>query len=891
MGLTLSGCASEPCIDDGFFQSSNEDCAKLLRSSCSDKERNGNETDIDCGGSCRGCPEGKRCEKNSDCESDSCVNDTCVGQGKEGSKPVSCVDGLKNGEESDVDCGQACPVGCENGQGCKTDADCESNSCDPATNLCRALTCSDENKNNRETDIDCGGRTCLGCQTGRDCIVHFDCLSLSCTTSKCDGSSCSDGLPNGKETDIDCGGGECEGCPNRAGCELDRDCLSQHCVQERCVAEECLDQAKNGSETDVDCGGPSCAPCPNTKACQEERDCISRRCVNQVCEPASCTDQTKNGAESDIDCGRSCPEQCELGQTCLTNADCKSEACVQGQCAETACTDGTKNGSESDVDCGGSCGATCESGESCTQDKDCRSKKCQVNGTCAASTCEDKRKNGFETGVDCGGLYCPGCPDGDSCIAHRDCLSKLCLDGTCRRPPGCANKLKDGDETDVDCGGICGATCEIGETCKGNQDCASGTCKAGVCEGLIYEDKDRDGFGDPGTGKTSSTLPDGWVVVAGDCDDQDKDTYPGAAKIDSPTDCTKDSDHDGRGDFDAKDGVTKGTDCYDSDPKLWACLQAVVPGACTEVSANDSDALNVTASLGTGSYTYQWSPIQFLTGADTASPVINGLDRPMEYTVTVQDGVRSVERKILALPSSPLALNAGSCQSFGKLLEGGDTMPSLEYRDQGTKVCERVNGDLSLHLCGIALYEDVKLQGEISVETPAQSDDDHIGFVWGAQDSANFYVIVWKRVAQTIQGLECEGSTTQVPQGIMVKKIHDSTNANDPKGFAAISGKDLFCEHDTDRSTLLLGPSDTMNQSLDAAWQTDRVYSVSINYTQAGSEVLVTEPGANPGDAPVEVSSFEVVDPDAPWVKGGFGSLTFSQPGACAQNFQASCLP
>lgn len=889
VAAVFTGCASEPCIDDGFFQSSNDECVKLLRSSCSDQQRNGNESDVDCGGSCQGCPNGKRCENNSDCASDACVDQTCVENG--GGTSVSCVDGLKNGQESDIDCGQACEVGCENGQGCVVDADCESNRCDETSKTCVALSCSDQNKNNRETDIDCGGRTCPGCHTGRDCIVHFDCVSLSCSTATCDEATCSDGLPNGQETDVDCGGETCKACPNRASCKLDRDCLSEHCVKERCVAPACVDQNKSEGETDVDCGGPECTPCPDSKACVEDQDCVSNHCVNQLCQAPSCSDQTKNGAESDIDCGRSCPDQCERDKTCLTNADCKSDACEKGRCADKNCTDGLKNGSETDLDCGGSCGATCEAGETCIVNMDCRSGDCQVNGTCAASSCEDNQKNGFETGLDCGGLYCPGCPDGETCIAHRDCLSNLCLDQTCVRPPGCDNKIQDGNETDVDCGGACGATCEIGESCQGNQDCVSATCKAGVCEGLIYRDADGDGFGDSATSKTSSTLPDGWVVVPGDCDDTAKDTFPGAAKIDSLTDCMKDSDNDGRGDLDGKDGVDKGTDCYDSDPKFWACLEAVVPGACREVTANDSDALRVTASLGTGTYSYQWSPNQFLTGADTASPVIDGLDRPMEYTVTVQDGVRSVEKTILALPASPLKLDAGACQAFNKLLANGTSLPDLEYRDGGAKVCERVNGELSLHMCGVALYENVQLQGQLTVEASAQSDDDYVGFVWGAQDASNFYVIVWKRVAQTIQGLECDGPSTEVPSGLMVKKIHDSTQSGDPKGFSELTGKDLFCEHDTDRSKLLLGPSDTMNQSLDVPWDVGKVYSVSVKYTESGSEVQVTEPGANPGDTPIEVSSFDVVDPNAPWTKGGFGSLTFSQPGACAQNFQASCLP
>lgn len=887
-GAFVSSCASEPCVDDGFFQSSNEDCAKLLRSSCVDKLRNGDESDVDCGGSCKGCQVGQHCEKNADCESDSCVNNACV-ETKQ-STAGSCQDGVKNGEEADVDCGGVCPTACEDGKSCEKDADCESGGCDPQSKTCLARSCSDKAKNNQETDVDCGGRTCPGCEVGRNCGVHFDCKSLSCNASQCQGSSCSDGLPNANETDIDCGGGDCNACPNRASCKLDRDCLSEHCVQERCVAASCNDQKKSPGETDVDCGGPDCAPCPASKSCEQANDCVSQKCENKSCVASSCEDNIKNGAESDLDCGRACPKQCELGQECVTNTDCKTGACDQGQCVDATCGDGKKNGTESDQDCGGNCGATCESGQSCAKDKDCRSGACLSNGSCAPSKCDDGRKNGFETGLDCGGLLCPGCPDGASCIANRDCLSNLCLGGSCVRPEGCENEKKDGDETDVDCGGSCGATCQLGQSCQGNQDCVSQTCNQGVCQGIIYRDQDLDGFGDPSTGKASATIPDGWVTKTGDCDDQDKKTYPGAASVDSSTACMTDSDGDGRGDIDPKAGVTKGTDCYDAKPEFWACLEATVPAACRNASANDSDALSVTASLGTGSYTYQWSPSTFLTGADTASPTVTGLDRPTEYTVTVGDGVRNVERSIMVLPSAPLKLNAGDCQYYQKLLQNGRTMPDLAYTNQGTKVCELGNGELALHMCGIAKYANAQLKGELLVETRAQNDDDYVGFVWGAQDASNFYVIVWKKASQTIQGLECEGGDTTVPQGIMVKKIHDSTKAGDPKGFAAMTGRDLFCEHDTDRSKLLLGPSDTMNQTLDVGWDLDTTYSVTIKHTPGGSQVKVTKPGANPGQEE-EVSSFTVVDTAAPFVKGGFGSLSFSQPGACAQNFQASCLP
>ena len=46
---------------------------------CSDGVKNGNETDTDCGGSCKGCATGKVCAKPADCATGACSGSVCVG--------------------------------------------------------------------------------------------------------------------------------------------------------------------------------------------------------------------------------------------------------------------------------------------------------------------------------------------------------------------------------------------------------------------------------------------------------------------------------------------------------------------------------------------------------------------------------------------------------------------------------------------------------------------------------------------------------------------------------------------------------------------------------------------------------------------------------------------
>ncbi|MBI2629773.1 right-handed parallel beta-helix repeat-containing protein [Candidatus Pacearchaeota archaeon] len=77
-----------------------------VETSCSNELMDGRESDIDCGGSCKKCNEGKKCETNIDCENNYCnENKLCL-------KP-SCSDGKMNGYEEGVDCGWVCDNLCD----------------------------------------------------------------------------------------------------------------------------------------------------------------------------------------------------------------------------------------------------------------------------------------------------------------------------------------------------------------------------------------------------------------------------------------------------------------------------------------------------------------------------------------------------------------------------------------------------------------------------------------------------------------------------------------------------------------------------------------------------------------------------------------------------------
>lgn len=97
----------------------------------------------------------------------------------------ACTDGQKNGMESDVDCGGTCDK-CSVGQACAAGADCVSGFCNASTLRCVATSCEDGTQNNAESDVDCGGTLCAACVGGKACGGDLDCASgLACVGSVC----------------------------------------------------------------------------------------------------------------------------------------------------------------------------------------------------------------------------------------------------------------------------------------------------------------------------------------------------------------------------------------------------------------------------------------------------------------------------------------------------------------------------------------------------------------------------------------------------------------------------------------------------------------------------------------------------------------------------------
>ncbi|MBX3262031.1 MAG: hypothetical protein KF782_20270 [Labilithrix sp.] len=140
---------------------------------------------------------------------------------------------------SETEAGPPNPDGKDQGEECTDDAECKSLTC--MDGKCTAFVPggnpTDGIKNGDETDVDCGGEAAPKCADGKSCKIARDCESASCVGGTCKAPSPTDGIKNGDETDVDCGGAKAPKCGVDKGCKADDDCQSEACsYAKKCVA-------------------------------------------------------------------------------------------------------------------------------------------------------------------------------------------------------------------------------------------------------------------------------------------------------------------------------------------------------------------------------------------------------------------------------------------------------------------------------------------------------------------------------------------------------------------------------------------------------------------------------------------------------------------------------
>lgn len=157
-------------------------------------------------------------------DSNDCTDDTCVGG-------IPTFTAKATGAGCAMGGGKKCTAASTCVE-CIVGADCASLVCDAMTSTCAPAGCGDAVKNGTETDLNCGGAMCPPCATGKVCAASSDCIGGLCSGMIC-APTCSDGLKNGSETDIDCGG-SCGKCDLTKTCSVGPDCKTSSCVGGMC---------------------------------------------------------------------------------------------------------------------------------------------------------------------------------------------------------------------------------------------------------------------------------------------------------------------------------------------------------------------------------------------------------------------------------------------------------------------------------------------------------------------------------------------------------------------------------------------------------------------------------------------------------------------------------
>ncbi|MEQ9077887.1 MAG: hypothetical protein RLP09_28750 [Sandaracinaceae bacterium] len=510
---------------------------------CDNSVRDGDETGIDCGGSCPACDDGSPCIAAEDCQSLVCSRGRCL--------VPSCMDEVRNGDETGADCGGDCPL-CPGGETCTSNDECLSGRCRGGE--CAASTCEDGRQNGEETDIDCGGSLCPPCGGGLSCTSREDCVSLICADGTCTMPACNDRVQNQDETSVDCGGSICPGCRDGLACDIDADCENDRCLDGGCIS--CMDRVTNGDETGVDCGGVVCEACADGQGCLVDGDCEGMACESGLC--VSCSDRTTNQDETDVDCGGTVCDACRNGLVCSVDSDCISNDCTGGICIGLAdtCADAFVLGQGRNVvnwtaftnDYFTMRLPSCSSGFSAMVDgpdlvmtfdasvdgvveydieKPASERMALVvsSAACGMSVSELHCTEEFAATTISGTfpvtmgttytLYFVDLESGAPTLPNPLVVNIREVDGRCR------DGVTNNDETDVDCGGTICPDCFAGQMCVVPGDCVSNICMSGVCNAPGCGDgvlNGRETDLDCGGGACMGCAIGQSCMVGGDCD-------------------------------------------------------------------------------------------------------------------------------------------------------------------------------------------------------------------------------------------------------------------------------------------------------------------------------------------------------------------------------------
>ncbi len=545
--------------------------------SCTDGAKNGDETAVDCGGSCGACANGGACTADRDCQSghcgaeQSCVEcvsaTTCPGTDSE-CRARTCNGGV---------CGFSNqPQGTELGQ--QTAGDCKVNACDgngaaasvnddsdlPVDqNPCTDDVCTAGVPSNppRATGAGCaadGGTslkcsataTCVGCLAPADCMgTDSECGARTCTAGVCGVRFVDAGIPVATQSAGDCKRTVCDGTGATAVVNDDGDTPDDgvQCTSDLCTAGVPSNPPKPASTACTQDGGTvcnsagACVECLTPATCPGvESECLARTCNAFKCGADFATAGTPLSNQTAGDCRRA---ECN-GSGGISSLPLDSDLPVDGQeCTQDLCTNGVP--SNPPLNAGAACtqggGKVCSGLGTCVEcvdaatctgaDSFCGARTC-VGFTCGRWSADAGTRLPLQIAGDCHSDVCDG--DGGTLFAIDDldvqpdgnpCTADVCSAGVPANPNSPAGTTCNQNGGAVcDGNGAC-VQCVLATDCPGSDtECAVRTCVNNLCGQSLTA------MGTPLTAQT-----------AGDCKTAQCDGSGGVVQAADPMDVPNDN--------------------------------------------------------------------------------------------------------------------------------------------------------------------------------------------------------------------------------------------------------------------------------------------------------------------------------------------------------------
>jgi hypothetical protein len=565
---------------------------------CSDRIKNSDETDIDCGGHCGKCGADKACLVGTDCSFGICRADrTCGACGVAADCPGaesecqhrSCTVGVC-GVSSD-------PAGTV--LALQTSGDCKSRQCagdgtvavvndnsdlpddrNPCTNdFCMTGTPS---HTMLPLNSSCGGLNrctaagqCVGCIAGTDCPG----TDTVCQTRVCSAQGVCSFSFRGVGTVLndpivgDCKALQCDGAGNtqvvNANTDLPVDnnpCTSDECTAGTPSHRPLASGVACGAGLICD-GANRCVACVSASTCPgTDTECHTRTCVNGTCGVSNTTGGTPTVAQVARDCKRiecngagatfTVPDITDLP---VDNNPCTAHLCNGDTPANPNITAGTSCTGTSVCDGAGACVA-CLTAASCPgTDTECHTRTCSAAHLCGLNNALAGKPLALQTIGDCKKSQCDGngnpqivSDDTDVRIDGNVCTRDVCMNGTPSNPPVASG---------VACGTglLCNATGScVG--CIGAADCPGSdtACQTRVCTAA--------GQCDISNALAGTVLPPA-SQMAGDCKRSQCDGMGNVASVADDTDKPVD------GNTCTQDLCTLGVPSNPPEPPDTACAQ------------------------------------------------------------------------------------------------------------------------------------------------------------------------------------------------------------------------------------------------------------------------------------------------------------------------------